>query len=95
MHARAERVKDPLSRMRVFFEANERLIVETDRENHGVFSLFGSAYAYLELEIRVPVELALDVESGSGDVRAVEVRDLYLRSDPAHPRRFMRLQVER
>ncbi len=34
-------------------------------------------------------------ESGSGDVRDVEVRDLHLRSDPAHPRRFMRLQVER
>lgn len=34
-------------------------------------------------------------ESGEGDVRAVEVRDVYLRSDPEHPRRFMRLQVER
>ena len=34
-------------------------------------------------------------ETGTGDVRAVEVRDLYLRNDPAHPRRFMRLHVER
>jgi hypothetical protein len=34
-------------------------------------------------------------ETGDGELRAVVVRDLYLRSDPAHPRRFMRLQVER
>jgi autotransporter-associated beta strand protein len=34
-------------------------------------------------------------ETGDGELRALVVRDLYLRSDPAHPRRFMRLQVER
>jgi hypothetical protein len=34
-------------------------------------------------------------ESPSGAVRNVEVRDLYLSSDPAHPRRFMRLQFSR
>ena len=34
-------------------------------------------------------------ESGDGELRAVVVRDLYLRSDTAHPRRFMRVQVER
>jgi len=32
-------------------------------------------------------------ETGTGATRTVEVRDLYLTSDPNHPRRFMRLQV--
>jgi hypothetical protein len=34
-------------------------------------------------------------ETGSGATRSVEVRDPYLTSDPAHPRRFLRLQVTR
>ena len=34
-------------------------------------------------------------ESPSGAVRSVEVRDLYLTSDPVHPRRFLRLQISR
>jgi hypothetical protein len=33
------------------------------------------------------------IESGTGDLRAVEVRDLFTRSDPAHPKRFMRLAI--
>jgi hypothetical protein len=34
-------------------------------------------------------------ESTSGIVRNVEVRDLYLTSDPAHTYRFLRLQISR
>lgn len=34
-------------------------------------------------------------ESGTGTTRTVEVRDLFLTSDPAHPRRFLRLQISR
>ena len=34
-------------------------------------------------------------ETGSGATRSVEVRDLYLTSDPSHPRRFMKVQVTR
>ena len=33
------------------------------------------------------------LESTTGALRSVEVRDLYLLTDPAHPRRFMRLEV--
>ena len=33
------------------------------------------------------------LETTTGALRSVEVRDLYLLSDPAHPRRFMRLHV--
>jgi hypothetical protein len=32
-------------------------------------------------------------EIGTGATRSVEVRDVYLTTDPAHPRRFMRVQV--
>jgi hypothetical protein len=34
-------------------------------------------------------------ETGSGNTRAVTVGDLYQVNDPAHPHRFMRLQVTR
>lgn len=34
-------------------------------------------------------------ESNSGPVRTVEVRDLYLVTDPAHPRRFLKIHVQR
>ena len=34
-------------------------------------------------------------EPASGAVRSVTVRDLHLMSDPAHPRRFLRLSVTR
>lgn len=32
-------------------------------------------------------------ETGAGPLRTVEVRDLYLITDPAHPRRFLRLHA--
>ena len=34
-------------------------------------------------------------ETGAGATRSVEVGDLYLISDPLHPRRFMKVQVTR
>jgi hypothetical protein len=34
-------------------------------------------------------------ENGTGNSRAVTVSDIYTVTDPAHPRRFMRLQVTR
>jgi hypothetical protein len=33
------------------------------------------------------------IESGTGATRTVEVRDLYLTSDPLHPARFLRVHV--
>ena len=35
------------------------------------------------------------LESTTGALRSVEVRDLYLLTDPAHPRRFLRLEVSK
>ena len=46
----------------------------------------GSAMAALVAGVNV-------AESGSGALRTVEVRDLFLTSDPAHPRRFLRLHA--
>ena len=37
---------------------------------------------------------ATATESGTGTARTVQVRDLFTDADPAHPRRFMRVQVQ-
>ncbi len=34
-------------------------------------------------------------ETGAGATRSIEVRDIYLTTDPVHPRRFMKVQVTR
>jgi DUF4097 and DUF4098 domain-containing protein YvlB len=39
-------------------------------------SLFGSSYAYLKLQVRVPASLAINVDSGSGDVNASDLASL-------------------
>ena len=55
----------------------DRLIVETGHNKGSYsFSLFGSRYAYLELEIRVPPDLAVVADSGSGDVDARDLASL-------------------
>lgn len=55
----------------------DRLVIDTAR-NHDTYSvsLFGSRYAYIELEIRVPADLAVEVNSGSGDVDARDLASL-------------------
>lgn len=50
-----------------------------DAEHHtntSIFNLFGSSYAYLKLQVRVPVALAVQVHSGSGDVQAKNLASL-------------------
>ncbi|MGB0134581.1 DUF4097 family beta strand repeat-containing protein [Dokdonella sp.] len=51
----------------------DRLVLEVGRDTGMSFSLFGSHYAYLDLEIRVPLDLAVEVDNGSGDI---DVRDV-------------------
>lgn len=48
------------------------------RNNHDEmnFGMFGSSYAYLKLQVRVPAPLAIDVDSGSGDVQAANLASL-------------------
>jgi DUF4097 and DUF4098 domain-containing protein YvlB len=48
-----------------------------DAESHDVhFSLFGSSYAYLKLDVRVPAAVAVVVGTGSGDVDAAGLASL-------------------
>jgi len=50
------------------------VIAQNNRNN--TFSLFGSSYAYLKLQVRVPASLAISVDSGSGDVNASNLASL-------------------
>jgi len=50
-----------------------------DSEHHtetSIFNLFGSAYAYLKLQVRVPAALAVKIDDGSGDVNASNLASL-------------------
>ena len=50
-----------------------------DAEHHtnaSIFDLFGSAYAYMKLQVRVPAALAVQVHSGSGDTQAKNLASL-------------------
>ena len=40
-----------------------------------------------------PTDMTL-TETGTGATRTVEVRDIFLTNDPAHPFRFLRLRVQ-
>ncbi len=58
----------------------DRAIVKAEREGANSWTLFGSSYAYLDLEVRVPATLALEIESGSGDAVVREVAALSWRA---------------
>lgn len=47
-----------------------------DSINTSIFNLFGSSYAYIKLQVRVPAALAVQVRSGSGDVQAANLASL-------------------
>jgi hypothetical protein len=51
-------------------------------------SISGTAFSPLAGGVTV-------LETGTGPTRNVEVRDSYLLTEPAHPRRFLRLDVTR
>ena len=55
----------------------DRLVVESERHSGSFsFSIFGSHYAYLDVEIRMPASLAVEVDSGSGDIDARDLASL-------------------
>ena len=59
----------------------DRATVDTEHDNsHMNINLFGSSYAYLKLQVRVPASLAINVDSGSGDVNASNLASLNLDS---------------
>ena len=51
-------------------------IVVPSHDEFFIGGLFGSRYAYLKLQVRVPTALAVSVESGSGDVQAQQLASL-------------------
>lgn len=51
----------------------DRAIVAVDKNVRNSNSWFGSNYAYIDLDIRVPAALPIDVSSSSGDV---DIRDI-------------------
>lgn len=49
----------------------DRAVVDVENDHNSItISLFGSSYAYLKLQVRVPATLPVNVDSGSGDVHA-------------------------
>jgi DUF4097 and DUF4098 domain-containing protein YvlB len=55
----------------------DRLLID-DGPDRGSFSfsLFGSHYAYMDIEVRLPASLAVEVDNGSGDVDARDLDSL-------------------
>jgi hypothetical protein len=57
--------------------SGDQATVETEpHTNTSVFNLFGSSYAYMKLQVRVPAALAVRVHTGSGDVQAQDLASL-------------------
>lgn len=54
----------------------DRLVLEIGRDTGMTISLFGSSYAYLDIEIRVPIDLAIEIDNGSGDLDVRNVAQL-------------------
>jgi DUF4097 and DUF4098 domain-containing protein YvlB len=56
---------------------NDRVRVITSKNRNGThINLFGSSYAYIDLEVRMPADLALEVDAGSGDANVSNVAGL-------------------
>ena len=56
--------------------SGDRLTITPRQDRSSAWSWFGSSYAYVDIEIRVPASLAVEVRSGSGDARVREVASL-------------------
>jgi DUF4097 and DUF4098 domain-containing protein YvlB len=57
--------------------SGDRATVDVKNDHNSItISLFGSSYAYLKLQVRVPAPLAVSVDSGSGDVNASNLASL-------------------
>ena len=56
--------------------AGDRVTLTPNQANEQTFSLFGSNYAYIDLEVRVPATLAIEVKANSGDANIADVAAL-------------------
>jgi len=56
---------------------DDRVRVTTSKNRNGThINLFGSSYAYIDLTVRMPLELALEIDAGSGDTDVANVASL-------------------
>jgi len=52
----------------------DRIVLKPNQPRHSQhFSMFGSSYAYIDLEVKVPKDMPLDVRSNSGDAKIADV----------------------
>lgn len=61
--------------------SGDHVTVTPHQNSEQTFSLFGSNYAYIDLEVRVPQNLAIEVRSRSGDA---DIRDVAALDFSAH-----------
>lgn len=54
----------------------DRLVIELGADHHMGFSLFGSSYSDLEVTVKLPANLPVEVEVGSGDADVTGVAQL-------------------
>jgi DUF4097 and DUF4098 domain-containing protein YvlB len=60
--------------------SGDRVTVSAQKDHGGHMNWFGSSYAYLTLEVRMPAELLAQIEAGSGDARVSNVAALRFES---------------
>ena len=93
----APQVSTPTGKLRITFTRN------TAASDVGLFVMaaddLSATWADIASSINgaafIPTVGAAVNESGTGNPRTVQATDIYLTNDPAHPRRFMRLEVRR
>lgn len=56
--------------------SGDRITITPRTERHSNVSWFGSSYAYIQLHVRVPPQLAIDIQSHSGDAEVSNVAAL-------------------
>jgi DUF4097 and DUF4098 domain-containing protein YvlB len=54
----------------------DRVTITPHQANEQTFGLFGSSYAYIDLEVRVPENLAIEVKTRSGDADISDIAAL-------------------
>ncbi len=93
----APQVSTPTGKLRITFTRN------TAASDVGLFVMAADDLSAIWAEIASSINGAAFTstagaavnESGTGNPRTVQATDIYLTNDPAHPRRFMRLEVRR
>ena len=54
----------------------DRVVVSTQQHRQNTIGPFHSSYAYIDLEVRIPASLALQIQSNSGDADVADVASL-------------------